>query len=103
MDQLPCPKCGKIFLRMCHLLRHVKPGVCDGSRKTENDASDEILPITYSAERARRIEKRIKMNTPIVFDSDVDIPCSRRLTKEKMLCTGVQKNIVIENGMTSHM
>ena len=56
----------------------MKPGVCDGSRKTENDASDEILPITYSAERARRIEKRIKMNTPIVFDCETDVNSLKR-------------------------
>ena len=78
--QSPCPKCGKIFLRKCHLICHVKPGVCHGSRM-ENDVNDEISPITYSAEHARRIDGRIKMNTPIVLDSETDV----NLLKQKMV------------------
>ena len=62
---------------MCHLIRHVKPGVCLGS-KMENDDNDEISPIIYSEERARRIDRRIKMNTPIVLENDIDVNSLKR-------------------------
>ena len=70
-DQFECNKCGKIFLRLCHYIQHSSFGKCNGV--FDDDGNNKIIRRDFSDERKTKIQRTIKMNTPIHYEeSDVN-------------------------------